>query len=559
MARATNIQFLIKKGLITQEQLDKAQEEVNRTGLPIEKALEKLGFISEKDVVKAIADSLGIPFVDLSDYLIDVEVVKLIPEAVARKHKVLPLFKIGDSLTVAMLDPQDIEVLDEVRNRSGMKTVEPALSTSELLQKAIDQHYGNLGDAKELVDGLADKEQAVETTEITETKIGTGEEGGPVIKLVNLIILQAVKDKASDIHIEPGEDKLLVRYRVDGILHEVQNLPKHTQNSVISRVKVMAKMNIAESRLPQDGRIQIRMESKVLDLRVSSFPTVFGENLVLRILDKSSVLLGLAELGFRGEDQKTFEKLIKSANGIILVTGPTGSGKTTTLYAALQAINSIEKNIITIEDPVEYQLPLIRQTQINPKAGLTFANGLRSILRQDPDIVMVGEIRDKETAEIAIQASLTGHLVFSSLHTNDAASALTRLVDMGIEPYLIATSVIGILAQRLVRMVCPKCKVKYEPSAELLKDLGLSNKVELYQSKGCRRCKNVGLVGRIGIYELLIMNDEIKDMVTAKRSSTEIAKKAKSKGMRLLYDDGLEKAINGTTTIEEVLRVTAEA
>jgi type II secretory ATPase GspE/PulE/Tfp pilus assembly ATPase PilB-like protein len=321
----------------------------------------------------------------------------------------------------------------------------------------------------------------------------------------------------------------------------------------------MAKMDIAETRNPQDGKIQVKMESRDLDLRISTFPTLHGENIVIRILDKSSVLLGLPELGFSPQDLKVFDKLIRRPNGIILVTGPTGSGKTTTLYAALAAVNSEEKNIITIEDPVEYEIPLIRQTQVNPKAGLTFANGLRSILRQDPDIIMVGEIRDRETAEIAIQASLTGHLVFSTLHTNDAASSLTRLIDMGVEPFLIASSVIGILAQRLVRVICPKCKEKYTPAAEMLNSLGIKERYDFFRGKGCSHCKGSGFSGRVGIFELLVMNEEIKNMVTVRSPANEIRKLAISAGMRTLFDDGLEKVKGGVTTAEELSRVTEEA
>ena len=554
MAKQSKVDLLIKKGIITQEQVDAAKDETRKTGMPIEQALEKLGFISEVDISQAFADSLGMPFMDLSDYLIDSEVIKLVPEATAKKYKAVPLFKIGDSLTVAMEDPQDISALDEIRKKAKMGSIEPVLSTTGMIQTVIDQYYGAIGSAQELIAGLTkEKMQAKDSKSLAELATEA-----PVIKLVNLIIVQAVKDKASDIHIEPGEESVLIRYRIDGILHEVQKIPKHLQSALASRIKVMAMMDIAETRVPQDGRIQLKIENKSLDLRVSSFPTVSGENIVMRILDKTSVLLGLAELGFSDRELKDFDKLIRHPNGIVLVTGPTGSGKTSTLYAALSSINSMEKNIITIEDPVEYEIPLIRQTQVNPKAGLTFANGLRSILRQDPDIVMVGEIRDKETAEIAIQASLTGHLVFSTLHTNDAAGALTRLIDMGIEPFLISSSVIGILAQRLVRVICPKCKEKYAPSDQELASLKISQKISLYHGKGCMKCKDTGFSGRIGIFELLLINDEIKNMVSAKASANEIRKKAVSLGMRILFDDGLEKIKNGVTTAEEVLRVTEE-
>jgi len=549
--------ILLKKGIIDAGQLSEALKETNKTGFSLERALEKLGFISEVEIAQILADSLGVPFMDLRDYLIDPEVIKLIPEVTAKKHKAVPLFKIGNNLTVAMADPLDITAIDDIRSKSKMEAIEPVLSTDGMIQKVIDQYYGVIGNANDIVKGLAKDDKGKDHKAKPDSSGATEEIS--IIKLVNLIIAQAVKDRASDVHIEPEEDKVRIRYRIDGILQEIQNIPKHLQNPLASRIKVMAEMDIAETRNPQDGRIRLKMENRNLDIRVSSFPTVQGENLVLRILDKSAVLLGLAELGFSEKELVNFNKAIRQPNGIILVTGPTGSGKTTTLYSALSTINSIEKNIITIEDPVEYELPLIRQTQVNQKAGLTFAAGLRSILRQDPDIVMVGEIRDKETAEIAIRASLTGHLVFSTLHTNDAASALTRLIDMGIEPFLISSSIIAILAQRLVRVACPKCKEKYLPTEEVLNDLKINEKVEFYRGKGCHFCKNTGFSGRIAIFELLLINEDIKNMITAKNSSSEIKKKAVASGMRTLFEDGLEKAKNGMTTVEEILRVTEEA
>lgn len=557
MAGNFNIELLIGKGMLTQDEVDKAREESRRTGMPVEKALERLGFISEADIARAVSESTGVPFIDLSDYIVDPEVIKFIPEATAKKFRAVPLFKIGDSLTVAMADPQDVIALDEIRAKAKMMIIDPVISSPGMIQDVIDRYYGALGTAEELMKGLS-KEKLEADIKSVKGAGGLAEEA-PVIKLVNLLIMQAVKDKASDIHIEPAEDKVLVRYRIDGILHEVQHVPKYLQAALASRVKVMSKMDIAETRNAQDGRMQLKMENKTLDIRVSSFPTMHGENLVLRLLDKSSVLLGLSDLGFCGKDLKDFSRLIKHPNGIILVTGPTGSGKTTTLYSALATINSIEKNIITIEDPVEYEIPLIRQTQVNARAGLTFANGLRSILRQDPDIIMVGEIRDKETADIAIQASLTGHLVFSTLHTNDAAGALTRLIDMGVEPFLVASSIIGILAQRLVRVICPKCKENYQPDEAMLEDLRLTDKVELFRGKGCMQCRNSGYQGRVGVFELLVISDEIKTMVTSKASSAEVKKKALSCGMRVLYEDGIEKVRKGITTAQEVLRVTEES
>jgi type II secretion system protein E len=450
-----------------------------------------------------------------------------------------------------MVNPQDIVALDQVRHLTKIVTVEPIVVSEKSLEKVIDSSYGVSGSIEEIVRSI-DKEKIVESA-----KRGVAEvaEEAPIVKIVNIMVMQAVKERASDIHIEPEEDNFRVRYRIDGILREVNILPKNLQSAVISRVKILAKMDIAESRKPQDGRIRLKVESRDLDIRVSTFPTVHGENIVMRLLDKSSVLLGLKEVGFT-EELGVFEKLIRRPNGIILVTGPTGSGKTTTLYAALTAISSMEKNIITIEDPVEYELPLIRQTQINPKAGITFANGMRAILRQDPDIIMVGEIRDKETAEIAIQAALTGHLVFSTLHTNDAPSAVTRLIDMGVEPFLISSSVIGILAQRLVRLVCNKCKEEYSPERQVLKDLGISESSRFFRGKGCNACKNTGFLGRSAIFELCLVNDEIKKMIEARRPADEIKKKAISLGMKTLRDDGLKKAKAGLVSLEEVLEVT---
>ena len=557
MAKVSNIDLLIKNKVISSEQLALAKEEAGKIGIAIETALEKLGFISEVDIAKAAAESMGVPFMDLDDYLIDPEVIKLVPEATAKKFKAVPLFKIGGSLTVAMVDPRDIMAIDEIRAKSKISSIEPVLSTPDMIQHVIEQYYAAHGDIKELADNLTPEKLA----EKIRSPRGLAEalEDTPVIKIVNLIMTQAVKDRASDIHIEPEENSVRVRYRVDGILREEQIIPKHLQNVLISRVKVMAKMDIAETRMPQDGRIQLKLDNKSLDLRVSSFPTVHGENIVIRILDKSSVLLGLKDLGFMEGQLIEFEKTIRHPYGVILVTGPTGSGKTTTIYACLSTINSITANIITIEDPVEYEIPLIRQTQVNPKAGLTFANGLRNILRQDPDIIMVGEIRDKETAEIAIQASLTGHLVFSTLHTNDAASSITRLVDMGIEPFLVSSSLIAILAQRLVRRICTNCKEKYKPSDEVMNYLNPKEKIDFYHGKGCNRCKQAGFIGRLGIYELLLVNEELRGMVTAKKPAGEIKAKAIASGMRTLFDDGIAKVKAGLTTIEEVLRVTEEA
>ncbi|MFH1876286.1 MAG: ATPase, T2SS/T4P/T4SS family [Candidatus Omnitrophota bacterium] len=539
------IQLLLKQGIISAEQLAKANDEVKRTGLSLERALEKLGFIKEEDLTKTKANALGLPYINLENYIVDAELMKVIPEPVARKYNAVPLFKIGDTLTVGMINPQDIVARDTLRALAKIETIEAVLVSERGMHTVFDSYYGVVGSIDEIVK-LIDNEK----------NLGAGETAeAPIIKLVNMMVLQAVKERASDIHVEPEEASVRIRYRVDGLLHEISLLPKKLQNSVISRIKILSNMDIAESRKPQDGRIRLVMEGKDLDIRVSTFPVVHGENVVMRLLNKSSVVLGLEQVGFLERDGAAFAKIIRRPNGIVLIAGPTGSGKTTTLYAALTTISTMEKNIITIEDPVEYELPLIRQTQVNVKAGLTFANGLRSILRQDPDIIMVGEIRDKETAEIAIQAALTGHLVFSTLHTNDAPSAVTRLIDMGVEPFLISSSLVGILAQRLVRVVCPKCKEKRVVADDALRSLGIARDTELYYGKGCSFCKNTGFLGRTGIFELCIITEEVKKLIDRKASADEIKGKAMEQGMQTLCVDGAVKITRGITTPEEVLQV----
>jgi len=545
------IDLLLKESLVTLDQVAKAKEEVKRTGIKLEKALEKLGFITEEDIAKAKADAMGVPYMNLEDYVMDVSLTQLIPESVAHKYKAVPLFKIMDSLTVAMVDPRNIEALDNIRRIAKVGNVEPVLVSTRSIGQVLDAYYGEGNSVEEIVKSIENKKSFAQKTDLIEIA-----EEAPIIKLVNILITDAVKERVSDIHIEPEIEVLRVRFRIDGILHEVHTLPKKLSNAIISRIKILSDIDIAENRRPQDGKIRVKLEHKDLDIRVSTFPTVHGENVVMRLLDRSSILLGLKDLGFTTGNLEIFSKLIKQPNGIILVTGPTGSGKTTTLYSALTTISSMEKNIITIEDPVEYELPLIRQTQVNPKADVTFANGLRSILRQDPDVIMVGEIRDKETAEVAIQASLTGHLVFSTLHTNDAPSSLTRLMDMGLEPFLISNSLILIVAQRLVRKICPKCKEEYSAHATALGDLGLDSSTKLFRGKGCNNCKNSGFSGRIGIFEVLVFNEDIRKLVEEKNSADMIKKKAIESGMKTLREDGLDKARAGITTIEEILRVT---
>jgi len=572
---------LVEEGIITKDQLKQAQTEEKRMGLRLRQVLVKMGFLDETDLVTFISEKLGVPKIDLSNYVIDSKVIELIPEALARKFELIPILKIGNRLTCVMLDPWNIFALDEIRMKTNF-TIEPAVATEQEIKKAINQYYGAKGTMEDLIKSMDEKKIGIIAVDETNAQKLKGIVEEPlVVRLVNLIIMNAVKEGASDIHIEPEEHVLKTRFRVDGVLHEASSPPKHLQSAIISRIKIMAALDIAERRRPQDGRFTINIEGREIDMRVSSIPTIYGENVVLRLLDISTALLGLDKIGFSKDVLEKYRKLIIRPHGVMLVTGPTGSGKTTTLYASLDKINDVKKNIITIEDPVEYKLEGIRQIQINPKADLTFANGLRSILRQDPDIVMVGEMRDSETAQIAIQAALTGHLVFSTLHTNDAPGAITRMIDMGVEPFLVSSSVIGILAQRLVRTVCDGCKEEYTPTKDELKDIGIldelrtraerseaspqgtkhesrSSDIKFYRGKGCDKCSKTGYKGRIGIYELMVIDDELRNMIVAKTISEEIKKKAIEKGMITLMDDGLDKVSQGLTTVEEVLRVTRE-
>ncbi|MDP2913798.1 MAG: type II secretion system ATPase GspE [Candidatus Omnitrophota bacterium] len=552
---------LVEEGIITAEQLKQAQEEESRRGLRLTKALVKLGFIAEDDLVSFLSEKLGVPKIELSNYLIDPKIVELVPEELARKYELIPVLKIGSRLTCAMADPWNILALDEVRARTGL-VIEPSVAGETEIKKALNEHYGAKGSMEDLIKSIDEKKLGIGADkEIDIKKLKGIVEEPVVIKLVNLIVMRAVKEGASDIHIEPEEETLKIRLRVDGLLHEIESPPKHLQSAIVSRIKIMADLDIAERRIPQDGRFTMKMEGKQIDVRVSCVPTIYGENVVMRLLDASSALLTLEELGFSKQMLERYNKLIIRPHGIILVTGPTGSGKTTTLYASLDKINTAEKNIITIEDPVEYKLAGIRQIQVDTKVDLTFANGLRSILRQDPNIIMVGEIRDLETAEIAIQAALTGHLVFSTLHTNDAPGAMTRLTDMGVEPFLASSSVIAVLAQRLVRKICAGCKEQYEPTKEALKDIGLLNERQntvFYRGKGCPKCMNTGYKGRISIYELMIPDEKIHNAIVAKAPSDEMRKLARLAGMITLMEDGIVKIREGVTSVEEVLRVTRE-
>ena len=549
---------LLEDGLLTQEQLKSLLEEERRGRESLPQLVIKRGLASEEIVANFIADQAGVPYVRLSDYMIDPEIIKTIPEDLARRHKIFPLFLMGNTLTIATSDPRDISALDQLKQRTGYYP-ELVVSTETDILQTIDQYYGAVGSISEAIKDIDARSLGLgkESAEVTE-RLQDMVEVAPVIKLVNLLLLNAAKERASDIHLEPDEDGLHIRQRIDGLLQQTATLPMNLQPAIISRIKIMAEMDIAESRLPQDGRIRLRLENRDLDLRVSTFPTLHGENVVLRLLDRSAAVFGLQDLGFSPEVDGLYREIIRRPFGLVLVTGPTGSGKTSTLYATLSALNSPEKNIITIEDPVEYHIKMIRQSQVNPKAGITFANGLRSILRQDPDIIMVGEIRDRETAEIAIQAALTGHMVLSTLHTNDAVGTITRLTEMGIEPFLIASSLVGVLAQRLVRAICDKCKVPYLPSEPLLKFLkiGPAPDLQFYRGKGCSFCKNTGYRGRLAIFELVPAYEKLLELIASGVTKVALKEEAARKGIKTLRDDGIQKVREGLTTIEEILRVT---
>ncbi|MFC1808647.1 GspE/PulE family protein [Candidatus Omnitrophota bacterium] len=553
-------QKLLKTKNISKKQLDFYREQIKPDN-SLANIIVKEKVLEHDVVLQFLTEYYGLPAVNLDHYKIDKSMLELIPRSFATKNLILPLFKVRNTLMIAMSNPSSIHLLDEVRIKSGMGA-DPVVALSSAIKNAINRVYSISDTVTGVIDTIEDAKIGItKADDIDLSRVG-GESGDdePIVKLVNLFVTQAVRERASDIHINPEEKELRVRNRVDGVLHEVASPPKKFEPAIISRIKVLASLDIAEKRKPQDGRIQMRVENKVIDIRVSTFPTIYGENVVMRILDSSSVLFGLNEIGMGQETLDIFDRMIRKPYGIILVAGPTGSGKTTTLYSALETINSMDKNIITIEDPVEYNLKLIRQSQINLKADFTFANGLRAILRQDPDVIMVGEIRDVATAQIAVEAALTGHLVFSTLHTNDSLGTIIRLVDMGIERFLIASSIIGVMAQRLLRRICEHCKEAYEPAAESLREIGVtSDKVTaFYRGRGCQQCYNTGFRGRIGIYEALEVTPAIADAILKDVGAVELQKIAQGEGLRLLRDDGMEKVKKGITSIEEVLRVTKE-
>ncbi|HZO87949.1 MAG TPA: ATPase, T2SS/T4P/T4SS family [Chthonomonadaceae bacterium] len=596
MARKSMADYMLEKGYISPEQLAEARKAQQSSRSDLAKILIEMG-LPARDVYEAKAQEMAVPFVDLSKFKPEQSAINVVPEHIAKRHNVLPVKKDGNTLYVAMADTNNLTAADDLRLVSRCQ-VRAVLGVPDQIEEAIGRYYGSsvapvgapeaagaVGAAKpgmnplrasgtgggEVVDadtksamaqamaeyGARGEAAKIEDDDESAAKVA---EEAPIVRLANAIIQRAVQERASDIHIEPDRRNVRIRYRIDGVLHETMTTPKYIQAPLIARYKIMAEMNIAERRLPQDGRIGIRVGGKDYDLRVSCLPNLHGEKVVMRILDKSSVMIGLNKLGFTDEVQAQLEELAMQPNGMLLSTGPTGSGKTTTQYSLLNKLNTIEKNILTIEDPCEYQLSGITQVQVNKKAGLTFATALRSFLRQDPDIIMVGEMRDLETAEIAVESSLTGHLVLSTLHTNDAPSATIRMIDMGIEPFLVSATVIGILAQRLGRKICTECKEYYEVEANYLRRFGFKpedpeQKVQIARGRGCEACRHTGYKGRIGFYELLRMNAEIAEMVVRRSPLSDIKEAAKANGMHELREDGLVKVLQGVTTPDEVMRV----
>ncbi len=559
-------ELLVKEGLLSEAQLEKAINFQRQEGGRLGEILVKLGFIKEDQMVRVLGNQLGMPYFSLGTGMlkpaVDQELEKLIPHEFASKNLVLPLSRTLKSLTVAMADPLDLILIDNLRKLTSCE-INPVIATKSDIAKAIEQFYGKGKMFEEAVEASYSIESAplgsvdieVVEEELSLDKLIARAEEAPVVKLVDLIIRQAIDERASDIHIEPFKDKISLRYRIDGKLYEIPPPSRHLHLPIISRVKILAKLDIAEKRLPQDGAILVKIEDRPIDIRVSTIPTIYGEKVVLRILDRSQVVLDLPQLGFDSKQLEQIRKQINSPYGLVLLTGPTGSGKSTTLYAALNEIKSPTKNILTIEDPVEYKLEGINQVQVKPEIGLTFAAALRSFLRQDPDVMLVGEVRDLETAEICIRSALTGHLVLSTLHTNDAPSAINRLIDIGVEPFLITPSLLCVLAQRLVRKLCPDCKEAYEPSPQELG--GIKLKADLiYKPKGCSKCNQIGYRGRTCIAEVMVVNADIRNLISQRASYEKIVEVSKAAGMQNLYDSSLKKVEEGITSLEEALSVT---
>jgi type IV pilus assembly protein PilB len=558
--------LLLDRGLITDSQLRQALDEQRYTGKLLGRTLVELGFVKEEEVLKALGVQTGMEFVDLKKMEIPKDVVEKVPPSIAKVYKIMPIKFQGGTLTAAISDPLNVNIPDDLRFMLGC-SVKGVIAREEDILGAIQKHYGESGESiNELLTEIEKKvpsAPSVEEEEVTDVVVLQElASQPPVVKLLNLILLQSVKDRASDIHFEPFEDKYLIRYRVDGILYDITTPPKNLALAISSRIKVMSNLDIAERRLPQDGRIMVSVEGKSVDLRVSTLPTVFGESVVMRVLDKDIVSLSLSQIGMSGSMQDKLNSIIRKPNGIVLVTGPTGCGKTTTLYSCLRTINKIDYKIITTEDPVEYDLYGIIQVPIRPKINLNFANCLRHILRQDPDIIMVGEIRDAETLQISIQASLTGHLVFSTLHTNDAPGAITRLINMGAEPFLLNSTLEAIIAQRLIRVICKNCRERYTPDKKAIEELNLSPQekkgIVFYRGRGCSQCNKSGYRGRTGIFEFLSITEGLEPLIMEKSQTAVIREAARKEGMTTLREDGIAKIKEGVTTIEEVVRETQQ-
>jgi type IV pilus assembly protein PilB len=555
--------ILLQRELITPDQLHAAlaQQKVER--LRLGEILTKLGFVKEEDVAQCLGQKYGIPYVDLNTQEIDAAVTQLIPPVIAQKHLVIPISKVGTTLTMAMADPTNVFAVDDIKFMTGLN-VRLMIATDSSVRRAIDRYYDSSESLQTVMASMEDAgmevmdEQDDFNPNIGELKQAVEE--APVVKVVNLILADAIKRGASDIHIEPYERIFRIRFRIDGVLYEVMSPPMSMKSAIISRLKIMADLDISERRLPQDGRMKVKFKGKEVDFRVSTLPTLFGEKVVMRLLDKSNLTLDMSKLGFESQALANFEEAIQAPYGMILVTGPTGSGKTTTLYSALDRLNQLETNIMTVEDPVEFNIRGINQVLIRENIGLTFAAALRAFLRQDPDVIMVGEIRDYETAEIAVKAALTGHLVLSTLHTNDAPSAVSRLLNMGVESFLVASSVLLILAQRLLRRICSRCKVVVTVPPKALVDVGLSDEeaasITCYKGNGCDMCSGTGYKGRIAIYEVLLLTPELRDLILSGGSAVEIKRAAIQQGMRTLRMSGLSKLKEGITTVHEVVRVT---
>jgi len=554
--------MLVKAALITREQLNQALQQQQTSGGRIGTNLVRLGFISEDDITSFLSRQYGVPSINLSHFEIDGTVIKLIPSEIAQKHQVIPINRTGNILTVAMADPSNIFAIDDVKFMTGFK-VEPVVAAETSIKNAINKYYDSAGMVEDIMKNFDDKDvEALRDDEdgVNAAELGKAAEDAPVVKLVNLILTDAIKKAASDIHIEPYEKSFRVRYRIDGVLYDVMQPPLRLKAAITSRLKIMAQLDIAERRLPQDGRIKIKMGGREMDYRVSTLPTLFGEKVVLRLLDKGNLQLDMTKLGFGPEALTDFERGLLLPYGMVLVTGPTGSGKTTTLYSALNRLNTVDTNIMTAEDPVEFNLSGINQVQTKAEIGLTFAAALRSFLRQDPDVIMVGEIRDYETAEIGVKAALTGHLVLSTLHTNDAPSTISRLLNMGVEPFLVAASTNVIVAQRLARRICQSCKDILPVPAPALMDIGFSPEeaktLKPCKGKGCMACSDTGYKGRVALYEVMLIKDNVKEAILQGASALELRELGRKNGMQTLREAGLQKIRDGMTTVEEVLRVT---